>query len=56
MSNFTRNPHVKRLVACLFGGFVGALMIWGASVIVWLLLNVKHTELAEDAPEGVHVG
>jgi EmrB/QacA subfamily drug resistance transporter len=35
---------------------VGAFMIWGASLIIWLLLNVKHTELADDAPEGVHVG
>ena len=36
--------------------FVGAIMIWAASAIIWLLLNVKHTELAEDVPEGVHVG
>ena len=36
---------------------VGAFMIWGASLIVWLLLNVKHTEISEEeAPEGVHVG
>lgn len=36
---------------------VGAFMIWGASLIIWLLLNVKHEELASDgAPEGVHVG
>jgi len=35
---------------------VGAFMIWTASVIVWLLLSVKHTELATDVPEGVHVG
>lgn len=36
---------------------IGAFMIWGASLIVWLLLNVKHEELATDGPpEGVHVG
>lgn len=35
---------------------VGAFMIWTASLIVWSLLGVKHTELAGDAPEGVHVG
>ncbi|MBM7519406.1 MFS transporter [Nocardioides nitrophenolicus] len=35
---------------------VGAFMMWAASLIVWLLLNVKHTELAGDVPEGVHVG
>jgi len=35
---------------------VGAMMIWVASALLWLLLNVKHTELAGDAPEGVHVG
>jgi EmrB/QacA subfamily drug resistance transporter len=36
---------------------VGSLMMVGASLLVWLLLDVKHTELATDeAPEGVHVG
>ncbi|MEZ0578687.1 MFS transporter [Nocardioides sp. MH1] len=35
---------------------VGAFMIWTASLIVWLLLNVKHAELGTEAPEGVHVG
>ncbi len=35
----------------------GAFMIWTASVIVWIFLNVKHEELAtEDAPEGMAVG
>ena len=34
----------------------GAFMIWTASVIVWIFLNVKHEELATDgAPEGVGV-
>ena len=29
----------------------------GASVVVWVFLNVKHTELATDGPEApVHVG
>ncbi|TWG94850.1 EmrB/QacA subfamily drug resistance transporter [Nocardioides sp. J9] len=27
-----------------------------ASAVIWTFLNVKHTELATDAPEGVHVG
>jgi EmrB/QacA subfamily drug resistance transporter len=37
--------------------FVGSLMMLGASAIVWIFLNVKHTELATDGPEGaaVHV-
>ena len=36
---------------------VGSLMMVGASALVWLLLDVKHEELASDeAPEGVHVG
>jgi hypothetical protein len=30
-------------------------MIWTASAIIWLLLNVKHDELATDGPEGVAV-
>ncbi len=34
----------------------GAFMIWTASVIVWVFLNVKHEELAvDDAPEGMAV-
>ncbi|WP_232676469.1 MFS transporter [Nocardioides sp. R-C-SC26] len=34
---------------------VGAFMIWTASLIIWTLLRVKHTELAtEEAPAGVH--
>ncbi len=34
----------------------GAFMIWTASVIVWIFLNVKHEELAvDDAPEGMVV-
>jgi EmrB/QacA subfamily drug resistance transporter len=36
--------------------FVGSLMMLAGSVIVWLFLNVKHQELATDAPEAVHVG
>ena len=32
-------------------------MILVASLIVWIFLDVKHTELATDGPpEGVHVG
>jgi EmrB/QacA subfamily drug resistance transporter len=35
---------------------VGAAMALVGSVIIWAFLNVKHTELATDGPEGVHVG
>ncbi|MBB6626687.1 MFS transporter [Nocardioides sp. KIGAM211] len=37
---------------------VGAVMILLASAVVWAFLDVKHTELATDGPEGapVHVG
>ncbi|MEO6472449.1 MAG: MFS transporter [Aeromicrobium sp.] len=35
---------------------VGAFMIWTASAIVWILLNVKHHELVDDeVPEGIVV-
>ncbi len=35
---------------------VGAVMMFGASLVVWIFLNVKHEELATDGPEVVHVG
>jgi len=35
---------------------VGAVMMVAASAVIWIFLNVKHTELATDGPEGVHVG
>lgn len=35
---------------------VGAGLILIGSVVVWLFVDVKHEELATDAPEGVHVG
>jgi EmrB/QacA subfamily drug resistance transporter len=36
---------------------LGAIMMLAASVVVWVFLNVKHTELATDGPEAaVHVG
>ena len=36
---------------------VGAAMMFAASLVVWIFLNVKHTELATDGPEAaVHVG
>jgi hypothetical protein len=35
---------------------VGCLMMLTASAVVWAFLDVKHTELATDGPEGVHVG
>jgi predicted MFS family arabinose efflux permease len=35
---------------------LGAILMAGASLIVWIFLNVKHTELATDGPETpVHV-
>lgn len=35
---------------------VGAFMIWAASAMLWIFLNVKHDHLhADDAPEGVVV-
>ncbi len=36
---------------------LGAIMMAAASLVVWVFLNVKHTELATDGPETpVHVG
>ncbi|TYL52101.1 MFS transporter [Nocardioides sp. BGMRC 2183] len=35
---------------------VGSVMMLVASAVIWLFLDVKHTELATDGPEGVHVG
>ncbi|KAA1425645.1 MFS transporter [Nocardioides antri] len=36
---------------------VGSIMMLAASAVIWIFLNVKHTELATDGPEGgVHVG
>ncbi|WP_205474877.1 MFS transporter [Nocardioides sp. SYSU D00038] len=35
---------------------VGAALMLAASLVIWAFLNVKHTELATDGPEGVHVG
>lgn len=35
---------------------VAAGLMLAASAVIWAFLNVKHTEMATDAPEGVHVG
>lgn len=35
---------------------VGSIMAVVGSVIIWAFLDVKHTELATDGPEGVHAG
>ena len=35
---------------------LGAGLMVIASVVTWVFLDVKHTELATDAPEGVHIG
>jgi len=36
---------------------VGSVMMLAASAVIWIFLDVKHTELATDGPEGgVHVG
>lgn len=36
--------------------FVASILMLGASLVVWLFLDVKHAELATDGPEPVHVG
>jgi EmrB/QacA subfamily drug resistance transporter len=38
------------------GFLVGTFLMLGASLVIWIFLNVKHEELATDGPEGVHVG
>lgn len=35
---------------------IGSIMMLAASAVIWIFLDVKHTELATDGPEGVHVG
>jgi hypothetical protein len=35
---------------------VGVFMMLAGSAVVWIFLDVKHEELATEAPEGVHVG
>jgi hypothetical protein len=35
---------------------VGAFMLWGASAIVWVFLNVKKDEMATDSPEAMAAG
>jgi hypothetical protein len=35
---------------------IGSLMMLAASAVIWIFLNVKHTELAADGAEPVHVG
>jgi EmrB/QacA subfamily drug resistance transporter len=35
---------------------VGAFMMWGASAIVWIFLNVKKEEMATDSPEAMAAG
>ncbi|HZP15935.1 MAG TPA: MFS transporter [Nocardioides sp.] len=37
------------------GFLVGTFMMLGASLIIWIFLNVKHQEL-QAAPDGVHIG
>jgi hypothetical protein len=32
--------------------FIGSIMMLAASAVVWIFLDVKHTELATDGPEG----
>jgi EmrB/QacA subfamily drug resistance transporter len=59
-----QDPAVQQVVhaqaAFTAGGtnafLTGAFMIWAASLIVWIFLDVKHEEMATDeAPEGVVV-
>ncbi len=33
-----------------------SILMLAASAVIWIFLDVKHDELATDAPEGVHVG
>ncbi|HET7430119.1 MAG TPA: MFS transporter [Nocardioides sp.] len=58
-------PQQLTGVLAYIGGFptgathaflVGVFMMLAGSAVVWILLDVKHEELATDAPEGVHVG
>ena len=65
LGEHAQNPAVQQVVraqaAFTHGGtqafLAGAFMIWAASLIVFVFLNVKHEEMATDeAPEGVHVG
>jgi EmrB/QacA subfamily drug resistance transporter len=57
---------VSFLQAALFQGsfpdgavhafLVASALMVAASAVIWTFLNVKHTELATDGPEGAHVG
>jgi len=58
-------PANLTAVLAYLGGFptgathaflVGVFMMLAGSAVVWIFLDVKHEELATDAPEGVHVG
>jgi EmrB/QacA subfamily drug resistance transporter len=58
-------PQQLTGVLAYIGGFptgathaflVGVFMMLAGSAVVWAFLDVKHEELATDAPEGVHVG
>jgi EmrB/QacA subfamily drug resistance transporter len=35
---------------------VASILMFAASAVIWIFLDVKHQELATDGPEGVHVG
>jgi hypothetical protein len=59
-----QDPAVQQVVhaqaAFTAGGtnafLTGAFMIWAASLIVWIFLDVKHEEMATDeAPEAIAV-
>ncbi len=36
------------------GFLIGSIMMLAASLVTWVFLDVKHTELATDGPEGLH--
>ncbi|HEX3222165.1 MAG TPA: MFS transporter [Nocardioides sp.] len=59
------SPQALTGLLAYIGGFptgathaflVGVFMMLAGSAVVWIFLDVKHEELATDAPEGVHVG
>jgi EmrB/QacA subfamily drug resistance transporter len=66
MSKFeVTSPQALTGLLAYIGGFptgathaflVGVFMMLAGSAVVWIFLDVKHEELATDAPEGVHVG
>jgi hypothetical protein len=59
-STLERIQHIVSLQIFADGAseafLVGSLMALAGSIVIWLFLDVKHTELATDGPEVVHAG